>query len=185
MIDDNLQLEPACRDARERIHRSLDGDRPDVADRDGLETHLDGCRDCREFLDDLRVIQHGLRGLSGAALPAGVLDDVWQQTSRGVPAVAGSARRGRGWRRFAAAAVVLLGVFGVWQLGTDTVIDPSETELKQAAIDARVALRLTANALNRTKTVAVRDVLEAEVSGALRRTPIRWPGATESGRNGS
>jgi hypothetical protein len=69
-------------------------------------------------------------------------------------------------------------VIGIWVAFDPPVpqtVEPTEAELAQAAEEARMVFTLTAQALRKAERTATRDVLAGEVSGALRRVPIRWP----------
>ena len=116
----------------------------------------------------MRRIQGGLRSLPELKLPDEVLEQVWARTT--------SARRTRPWYYAAAAAAIVVTVLGgVWlqQNGTDP--QPTEAELRQAALEARLVLGLTSRALREGGQKAVDRVLAGEVSEALQKVPIRWP----------
>ena len=60
--------DPACREARERIHALLDGDALEPSQRQRLDEHLGGCSACREFDRDLEALQSSLRDLGSRRL---------------------------------------------------------------------------------------------------------------------
>ena len=57
--------------------------------------------------------------------------------------------------------------------------------MARAIEEIRMVLGLTARALRDARQAAVEDVLADEVSPALRRVPIRWPGESEKKRRES
>ena len=65
----------------------------------------------------------------------------------------------------------------------DRFVAFSQEQIEQAALEARQVLELTAQALNRSRNIAGR-VLVDEVSPALQRTPIRWGAVGEVPRPG-
>jgi anti-sigma factor RsiW len=167
-----------CNEAREAIHVSLDADLMDAGLQQRLEAHLAGCARCRELASELRAVQGGLRSLPELKLPDEVLQRVWQRTSR--------SRRTRPWYLAAAAAAVVLTVLGgLWLRNGSESTGPTEAELRRAAREARMVLRLTGQALRRTERVAFDDVLTDEVSRALRRMPIQWGERGGAERSGS
>jgi len=184
----------SCRAAQEAIHRALDGASLPDADRERLDAHLDGCDACRALADDLATLQAAMRALPQPSFPDDALEAVWRQTTKAEDEPA-PGRWGLDWRYAAAAAVLLFAAlsFVEWPGGrtTDPVIEhpsvaigPSDAELRRAAVETRLVLALTADALNRTGRVVKRDVLEHGVSDALRRLPIRWS-EEDRGRNGT
>ena len=171
-----------CADAREAVHATLDTDLVEAGLRQRLERHLSGCAACREFAEELRVIQGGLQVLPELELPDEVLQRVWDRTTRARPVRFWS--RPRGFAAAAAAVVVLL-LGGLWLQREQGPAGPTEQEMRQAASEARMVLQLTSRALRKTEAAAFRDVLTDEVSGALRRAPIRWPERSAAERRGS
>ena len=79
-------------------------------------------------------------------------------------------------------AVIL---YGAWDLSGPIEPQPSSAEVARAAEEARLVLGLTAKALRGAKKTAIEDVLAGEVSPALQRAPIRWPGESRAGRQES
>lgn len=169
----------ACRDARHTVQRQLDGDLMDAVVRQALERHLDDCPTCLEYRRDLEEVQETLRAVPALAMPDEALDEVFQRTSR-APDRLGSRfeRWGLEWRAAAAALVLGIGIWGLWPQGGAGF---SDEELQQAALEARLALKLTARTLNGAEETAVRAVLAGEVSPALDRLPIRFPESRGSG----
>jgi anti-sigma factor RsiW len=165
-----------CEVARRSIHRRLDGESLGAGEQRELDRHLESCADCRESDEDLRAVQDGLRAIPLQTMPDEALQQVLDRTVR-----AERKRRLHRWGldwRMAAAAVVTVGVIGIWFAFYPHVpqsAEPTEAELAQAAEDARMVFSLTARALRKAERTATREVLAGEVSGALRRVPIRWP----------
>lgn len=175
----------ACVEAREAVHATLDAEPLDAALKQRLEAHLASCSACREFAEELRAAQRELRALPELELPQAALEEVWERTSR-----AGRAGESAPWGRYlpaaaAAAAVVLFG--GLWLLRPPArePAGPTEAELRRAAIEARMVLRIASDALRKSERAAFREVLTDEVSEALRRAPIRWPERSAAERRGS
>jgi len=171
-----------CAEAREAVHTTLDTELVEAGLKQCLELHLSGCSACREFAEELRAIQGGLQSLPELELPDEVLQRVWNRTTRARPV--------RFWARprnfaAAAAAVVVLALGGLWIQREAVPAGPTEAELRQAAVEARMVLQLTSRALRKTEAAAFREVLTDEVSEALRRAPIRWPERSAAERRGS
>lgn len=162
-----------CRVALQAIHRRLDGEPPAEADERRLDEHLAGCADCRAARAELQAIQDGLRELPPLRMPDDALRAVLDRTVRSDRRSA-LRRWGLDWR-LAAAAVITVGVIGVWYALYPPPSGPSQAELQRAAVEARAVLNLTARALRTAERAATRDVLAGEVSPALRRVPIEWP----------
>jgi len=157
-----------CAGAREAIHASLDAELMDAGLQQRLENHLGDCASCREFAAEMRRIQGGLRSLPELKLPDEVLEQVWARTRR--------ARRTRPWYYAAAAAAIVVTVLGgIWLQKNGADPQPTEAELRQAALEARLVLGLTSRALRTGGQKAVDRVLTGEVSEALQKVPIRWP----------
>jgi hypothetical protein len=87
----------SCRDARDWMHRRLDGEFGEPPP--GLDAHLAGCRDCRELLAFAGRLEEGVRRLPCPAPPPDLAGRI---TAR----VLFRQRQARTWRR--AAAVVSL-----------------------------------------------------------------------------
>jgi hypothetical protein len=173
-----------CTETREAVHAALDAELMDAGLKQRLEAHLEGCASCREFASELRVIQGGLRTLPELELPDAVLEHVWNRTIR--------AHRTRPWYFAAAAAAIAVTVLGGFWLrnGTESP-ELSDTQLRRAALEARLVLGITSQALPRTERAAVDDGLTGGVSQALRQMPIQWSrdgsqsGSATSKGNGS
>ncbi len=174
---------PECERARQRIHRLLDGELTDAAERAGLDRHLEACSACREFQGEMLWLQEGLRSLPAAPLPDEALEQVWDRTVR-TNKVVPFRRRRFDWRVAAAAAVIFMVAFlGIrsWQLPRTTA-GPTQAEVARATQELRLVLSLTSDALRKSGVVAVRDVLAEEVSPALQKVPVRWPAGPADGR---
>ena len=162
-----------CEHARREVHRLLDGDSPDAESRERLEAHLARCHECRRMKADLEEIQSGLRSLRSPALPDETLQSVLDRTSR-APRQPLHRRWGLDWRAVAAAAVLSVALLGLWRAERSAQATHSDEEVRQAAVEARLALGLASRALHRTESVT-RSVLIEEVSGAFQRAPMGWP----------
>ena len=172
----------SCDEARERVHRVLDGDLMLVEARRELDDHLASCAGCREASGELHSIQEALRSMPAAAFPDAALEAVWDRTTR-------SRRLWRSmldWRAAAAAAVLALAIYGAWgPARVAGVAEPTPEEVARATEEARMVLGLTARALNDAKQAAMEEVLAGEVSPALRRAPVPWPGGGAVERRGT
>jgi anti-sigma factor RsiW len=174
----------SCEQARELIHQVLDGDLMDAALRGELNTHLARCFQCRSAEAELHAIQSALRDLAPQSMSDAALDDVWTRTSRpqrhrfGRPSP-------RQWWAAAAAAVLAVTLYGAFQLNGSVNTEPTPEEIARATEQTRMVLGLTARALSDAKQAAFKDVLADEVSPALQRVPIRWPGRAGSERKES
>ena len=157
-----------CEQARATLHELLDGDSVDREQE--YRDHIAACSGCREADRDLQTIQTELRALPLAALPDTALERVWRDTTRPKGRQVSRRRfRGMDWRPAAAAAALAAVLLGVHFVGPP---DPSEAELNQAAVEARMVLQLTARALRQSEETVIREVLAKEVSPALGRAPI-------------
>ena len=166
----------SCTDAEALIHRLLDGDLMDATQRTRLDEHVDDCAACRAAQAELRMVQDGLRALVETPLADEALQRVWRRTSRGGLRIFRD--WGLDWRMAAAAAsIALLAWVGVttWR---PQPTGPTDAEIAQAAQDARMVFQLTSRALETTGQVAIREVLTEQISPALQRVPLRWPGST-------
>jgi len=185
MVENERRRGMSCEDARERIHRLLDGELMDAVRRQELDDHLDSCADCRRARAELGSMQSALRTLPEIPFPDAALRDVWARTSRG--RAARPAVRARGWldwRPAAAAAALALALWAAWDFGRVRT-EPTPEEVARAAEETRMVLGLTARALREARQAVVQDVLAEEVSPALRRVPIRWPGEAGAERRES
>jgi len=181
MVEDERRRGMSCERARELIHRRLDGELMDAVRRQELEDHLDSCAACRRARAELDSVQAALRALPRIPMRDEALREVWEQTSRSRPDRASRARRWLDWRPAAAAAALALALWAAWDLGAVRT-GPSPEEVARAAEETRMVLGLTARALREVRQAAVTEVLAEEVSPALRRVPIRWPGEPEKER---
>ena len=186
MSNSGRSRELDCNGARETIQSLLDAEIIDAKLEQRLQTHLSHCSGCRALDSDLRTIQGALQSMPETALPDPILQNVWDRTIR---ADQRSASRFGGfhWKGIAAAAAAIVGItlFGVWQFDESTSQSPDAEELQRAARQTRMVLRLTSQALRRTGQVVIRDVLTDEVSPALRRVPIAWPQPSSAHKRGS
>ena len=182
MAEDQQRRGMRCDEARERIHRVLDGDLMAAEARQGLDAHLAGCPGCRQADAELRVIQNALRSIPAVPLPDPVLAEVRERT------VQGRVRRSRllDWRAAAAAVVLAMAIYGSWSTW-GSVVDPgpTEQEVAQATEEVRMVLGLTGRALREAKQTAFNDVLADKVTPALQHIPIRLRGETRRERRSS
>jgi anti-sigma factor RsiW len=163
-----------CAEAMDRIHRILDGDLMDAMLRQELEDHIAACADCRMAQDELGAIHSALGALPELELPDSALEEVARRTSRPLRSARTRPRRAPWWAA-AAAAVLAVALYVTWDPG-----DPAsytDEEVARAAEQMRGVLGLTARTLHEAKQAAFDEVLAGEVSPALQRAPIRWPGA--------
>ena len=186
MNEDGQIRDLNCARAVGYVHQRLDGDELDPDRAQWLSRHLQKCADCRRAEEELRQIQQALRGLSVDPFPQDALDEVWDRTTR----TAG--RRGwADWRAIAAAAVLALAFFGMWQVSDRAVTTtevavaepgPSDAELARAVVEARYVLNLTATALRRSERAAIEEVVGKRVAPALRKIPLLMPDRSERSR---
>jgi len=169
-MSESITRETGCARALETLHGLLDGDAIGPTVERAYREHLAVCSTCRETDRDLRLIQGELKELSLPALPDTALERVWRRTVR-AEAARPTRRRfaGLDWRAVAAAAALAAILLG---LPSIVAPEPSEAELTQAAVEARMALLLTARALRHSARTVMRAVLAKEVSPALERAPI-------------
>ena len=171
-----------CRSAAEAIHGLIDSEIIAATLKQRFAEHLSRCERCRGLQADLLAIRQTLRATPELELPDRALQQVWERTTRAEPSPAA----GRRWPALAAAAaIVALALLGLWPRGGPVPEGPSPEQLEQAARQARMVLRLTADALQRSERAALRDVLSEEVAPALRRVPIAWPEKNANQRRGS
>ena len=161
-----------CDAARALIHDVLDGEHLHPEQQRSLDEHLASCTECRDANQDLRTLQSQLRGLHQPPMPEDAFEEVLAKTSRPVSAFRKQTPWSYGWKLAAAAALIAAVTWGIMPQ------EPDEAELLLAATQARMVLKFTANAMQRTEQAMVDQVLGAEVSPALRRVPIEWPAAT-------
>ena len=161
-----------CSAAMELFHRVLDGELMDASDRQGMEAHLVVCSECAEKAVQLREMQDLLRGMAEQPMPDDARDEILMRTVQ-APRERPASRR-FDWRLAAAAAIVLL---ATWMgLSKGPFDPPPNDDALRAAQEVRTVLQLTANALIRSEEVAFREVFEEEVSPALQKVGILWPG---------
>ena len=170
-----------CERIWEWLHRELDGELPPDTLHE-LETHLDRCTGCREARAELRTLRESLRSLPVVPMPDAAFEEVLAGTSRRPHWWQNPAGWGLDWRPAAAAAALAALIWVGWPASQDA---PTRTELAQAAAQARMIFKLTADAMEKTEQVVIRDVLAAEVSPALRKVPVQWPTRDESARRKS
>ena len=174
-----------CEQAREVIHRVLDGDLMDAVKRNDLEGHLAACESCREFDADLREVRDQLRSLPVVPLPAAALDEVWRRTSRR-PGISRVRHWALDWRAVAAAAVLALAFSGVLRWNPNgSAVAPDHDNLARSEAEARYVLQLVGEALRKTEQAAVQEVLTEQVSPALDTLPIRPRSASPDTRRKS
>jgi anti-sigma factor RsiW len=161
--------ELACARARQWIHRSLDGD-TDEAESGALRKHVDACPACARLERDLLALQGGLRSVPAAPMPDDALHEVFARTARAATGRTTRRPLWRDWRAAVAAAAAIALAWGFWPRP-----EYSDAELQQAAVEARLVLKLTADALGKTRRATVEEVLEKGVSPALQRMPVKLP----------
>jgi predicted anti-sigma-YlaC factor YlaD len=172
-----------CENARRLLAGRLDGDLGPAEVRD-LETHLNGCSDCREIASGLEVVASGLLRLPAETLPD---DDFERVLARTVGKAAFASRRAATRRSFflaAAAAVLAAAVLIPFALRESTPAEPTAAEIDRATRDARMVLAMASHALRSGETAARERVIGREVSPALRRVPVRWSHVSGPRRNG-
>ena len=186
MNEDGQIRDLDCARALRYVHQRLDGDVLDPESAGWLSRHLSACSDCRQAQEELKQIQQALRELKVTPFPEDAIDQVWDRTTR-----TDSPRAWTDWRAFAAAAVLALAFFGLWQVGDRTapgsevvVADagPSDAELARATAEARFVLNLTATALRRSERVAFGEVMDKRITPALQRIPLLMPDRSERSR---
>jgi anti-sigma factor RsiW len=168
-----------CDRARETIQRVLDGDLMDAALRGALERHVEACESCREYRHEITEVHETLRSAPPLTMSDEACEAVRDRTTRARRARSATlVRWGLDWRAAAAALVLGIGVWTLWPAGY------SDAEVEQAALEARLALRLTARALHDAEEAAVQGVLKREISPAIRRLPMQFPSAPEPSASG-
>jgi len=169
-------VQDGCEAARERMHRLLDGGPVDAAVRVELDRHVEVCASCAGVWNDLRELQDGLRSLPVAPMPEGALAEVLARTREIEPEPAG---RGfaRAWRAAAAAALLAAGLWGLWGVRTPSPQTYTVAQQEEAADEARLALKIVADALGRAQQVGM-GVLSEDVAPALKKVPMKLPPAT-------
>jgi anti-sigma factor RsiW len=169
-----------CDRARETIQQILDGDLMDAALRGALERHLEACESCREYRHEITEVHETLRSAPPLTMSDEAFEAVLDRTTRARPRRGATlVRWGLDWRAAAAALVLGIGIWSLWPAA-----GYSDAEVKQAALEARLALRLTARALHDTEEAAVQGVLRREISPAIRRLPMQFPTAPEPPASG-
>jgi predicted anti-sigma-YlaC factor YlaD len=175
----NEIFEMSCEQARESIQDLIDDGKAVMETESGtagtLTAHLEACSDCRVFQEEMSKLHKGLTDLPELEFPAAALDEVWDQTVRKRPAEKFD------WRWLAVAAAILIVVFA------GRLFDPqksgpeySTAEVAQATVEARAALGLVRDALQRSEQAAVGRVLSGEVTPALEKITIGLPDTESS-----
>ncbi len=165
-----------CDQAQAMIQERIDGQMVDGTERNAMELHLQSCDACRRFQADMLEIHEGLGSLPELEFPDDALEEVWDRTVR-------SPSRGASghWRWMAAAAAVLMvALAGSWFGLFDTEPEYSPAEVARATVEARAALGLAGQALQRSQDVAMEKVLGGQVTPALSKITIGLP-AVQSG----
>lgn len=170
----NKFTEISCQQARESIQDLLDGPTdgqgaflpPDAT----LEAHLEGCSDCRLFRKEMSELHRGLTDLPELEFPDEALEEVWNQTVRKSEAARID------WRWLGVAAAILLVVFAgrLFDLRENDP-DYSAAEVAHATDEARAALGLVRDALQRSEHAAIERVFGEEVTPALEKITIGLP----------
>ena len=171
--------EMLCEQARESIQDLIDDGKTVMESVSGtagaLAAHLEVCSDCRVFQKEMSKLHRGLTDLPELAFPAAALEEVWDQTVR-KRAVAKF-----DWRWLAVAAAILVVVFAGRLFDSQKVgSEYSTAEVAQATVEARAALNLVRDALQRSEQAAVERVLGGEVTPALEKITIGLPDTESS-----
>lgn len=132
-----------CEDIEARLSWHIDGEAPE------LEPHLRACAACREKLDRLRRADDLLARVARKGVDTGP-----SRAERIVAAVRSRSRRR--WLPFAAAAVVLFGIGGLWSYMNVRTADPQEVLVFGA----------------KTWVAGTTGVLRVVVRDALRQVPV-------------
>lgn len=161
-----------CVEIRRTIQESMDG--PVALERQAdAAAHVRSCSQCREYREGLEIVRNALAALPSIPFPEDGLERVWEKTIRAaVPRSQKRARRSLPW--LAAAAAILVTVLFLPALFRPLTRSYSQADLTTAERQARSALALAGDALRKSRHAAVSDVLEGEVSPAMKKIPIRW-----------
>ncbi len=167
-------FEMSCEQARESIQDLIDEGDTITETASGtsvaLEAHLETCSECRVFQEEMSKLHRGLTDLPELEFPEAALEEVWDQTVRKHTAAKFD------WRWLAVAAAILVVVFaGRFFDPQETGSEYSTAEVAQATVEARAALGLVRDALQRSEQAAIERVFGGEVTPALEKITIGMP----------
>lgn len=160
-----------CEQVIERLERAFDEGAGVVGDH-GVAAHLAVCRACREVHETLTQADTELGELSTIPFPDGALAALWSRTVEADRPLAPAVRWYGGARRVAMAASLVFAVTVSW-LALHEVTARQDREARAVA-EARYVLAVTAGAVQRVEMVAVEEVLETHVGGALKNLTNQW-----------
>jgi len=160
-----------CDNAQATIQDRIDGQLVDGGELAAMERHLELCDACRRFQVDMMEIHEGLAALPEMEFPEDALKEVWNSTIR---KRSGSSSRRWQWMA-AAAAVMTVALAGSWFGYFDREPEYSPAEIARATVEARAALGLAGQALQRSQDVAMEDVMGGQVTPALEKITIGLP----------
>ena len=170
----NEMNELSCDQVRESIQDLLDepnGGRGDNLQSDEtLEAHLETCSDCRVFRKEMSELHRGLTDLPELEFPEAALEEVWDQTVRKNQV----SKFDRRWLAVAAAILLVIFAGRMFDL-RESDPDYSSAEVAQATEEARAALGLVRDALQRSEHAAIDRVFGGEVTPALEKITIGLP----------
>lgn len=163
--------QPDCREVQVSLNLRFD-DEPDALKSTSLERHLAECESCAAYEQTLIKLRSMLHRLPVTPFPADALEEVLRDTTERIhhhsPNVIG-----RIGLNFAAAAALLLLVFGGWLvIGPMTTEQAySEAELDRIERELQVVMHRLGSALSSAEWYAVDDVLIRETSPAMQNVP--------------
>ena len=165
-----------CQEVTERLERAFD-DGADVAvDRD-TAAHLAACRACREIHETLSRATMVMAELPTIPFPDDALATVWSRTVDRERPEAPAVRWYAGAKRLAIAASLVLAVSVSWLALNEATARRDRRE--RAVAEARYVLAVTVGAVQRVEAVAVEDVLETHLGGALKNLTNQWTQLSE------
>jgi len=156
-----------CAATRELLQLVLDGERLDGAVSGELDRHLAECAGCRETQVQLAAVQQSLRAILPSPLPDDVLQAVLARTSQRPSRWSWLGAGALQWQAASLAAMLGVAIWAFWPTG------PSQAEIEQATLETRLVLGLSGSALERGRDAMVDDVLNGQLSPALKRVPVK------------